>query len=481
MKRGFVAAALACAAAVLAGGALAGSTPTVTAPVNVTKSRFAANEESLGMSPSGALLAAAWNDWHFNDGCGFSFSTDGGDTWAPESFVPGFTMFTNDPSVPGLNPTFGIAGDPSVAYNPKFGNFVVMCQAFGAATGNQVQLLATTFDTRKVTNRNDTNGSYGLAAWRLPATSVAIGTSNGSQKGSNGHFPDHESIAVDTWRSSPHYGRVYVGWADFSGSGRSPINVAFSDNDGVTWTGPIRVSDAGHQFDQDARPSVAPNGDVYMTWINGPNETSLKNNSAMADVSHDGGLTWGPDVVASPIPAPSFSIPNSLYRGGTDVWSTTDASGHLVVVYNDISTGALQVYSTHAVHGNSLSQFSVAKRVHPTGEEQFFPWLSAAPNGRVDLVYYDRSCDPRHDTLNCVSLSSTTDAGGTWSTVPITTTGFDGDRFQACLAFVQAPDCGDFFLGDYIAVASTSAKAQAMWTGNGPHAMDVFTAKALFP
>jgi hypothetical protein len=59
--------------------------------------------------------------------------------------------------------------------------------------------------------------------------------------------------------------------------------------------------------------------------------------------------------------------------------------------------------------------------------------------------------------------------------------GFDGDKFQACLAFVQPADCGVYFLGDYIAVASTDSKAQALWTGNGQHAQDVFSARATFP
>ena len=39
--------------------------------------------------------------------------------------------------------------------------------------------------------------------------------------------------------------------------------------------------------------------------------------------------------------------------------------------------------------------------------------------------------------------------------------GFDGDKYQACLAFVEPPDCGTYFLGDYIAVASTSSKSSA--------------------
>jgi hypothetical protein len=456
---------------------------TVSAPLDVTNSQFAGNEESLGMSPDGSVLAGAWNDWHYNDGCGFSYSTNAGASWAPESFVPGFTAFTNDPNVPGLNPKFTVAGDPSVVFNPKFGDFDVVCQAFGSATGNQIQLLATTFDPAKVTDPTDTNGSYGLAAWRLPASVITTGTSNGSIKGSNGQFPDHESIAVDTHPSSPYYGRIYVGWAEFNGSGRAPIQIAYSDDNGASWTGPITVSNSNDQFDQDARPSVAPNGDVFMTWINGPNETSLKDNVAMANMSHTGGTTWGKDVTAAPIPGAYSGLPNSLYRDFSDVWSTTDSTGRLVVVYGDESTGVPQVWTTHALQADSLAGgFASAFRVDPTNEVQFFPWLSAAPsNGRVDLIFYDRSCDPIADTLNCVTESSTSNGGATWSTVPVTTTGFDGDKFQACLEFVQPSNCGDYFLGDYIAVASTDKEAQMLWTGDGPQAQDVFSAHVKFP
>ena len=102
----------------------------------------------------------------------------------------------------------------------------------------------------------------------------------------------------------------------------------------------------------------------------------------------------------------------------------------------------------------------------PSGQTQFFPWLQSAPNGRVDLAYYDRSCDPG-DVLICVTLSSSTDSGASWTSTAVTTTGFDGDTFGACLAFVDPPNCTNFFLGDYIAVASTNTKAQVMWAGNG--------------
>src|SRR5437763_12784192 len=97
--RGFVF--LAAAVCALAAVSLAGAT-TVSSPVRVTDDQFAANEESLGMDPSGQLLMGAWNDWHANDGCGISYSTNGGTTWAPEAFAPGFTFFSNDAAVPGI-------------------------------------------------------------------------------------------------------------------------------------------------------------------------------------------------------------------------------------------------------------------------------------------------------------------------------------------------------------------------------------------
>ena len=470
--------------AVVALGAVtvSASAPSVGPIVNVTNSQFAGNEESLGMDSTGNLLAAAWNDWHFNDGCGFSYSTNGGSTWAPESFAP-FTSFTNDPNVPGAG-KFPIAGDPVVVWNPKFSTFDVVCQAFGLSA-HQINLLATTFDPAKANAQANQNFSYGTQVGGAPAwtglASVTIGSSNGSQKGSNGKFPDHEAGTVDTGTGpGHHFGRLYIAWAEFNGLGRSPIDLAYSDTNGASWTGPIRVSDAGHQFDQDATPRVGPDGAVYVSFINGPNEKSLKGNAALIAKSTDGGNTWSQSFTAATIPNPTASIPNVLYRGGTNVTTTVDQrTGNVVLVFDDATTGALNEYSVRTLAPGDLSGWSAPVRIKATTSTQFFPWLSSAPNGRVDLVYYDRACDS-NDVLLCVTLSSTNDDGATWSSVAITSTGFDGDKFQACVQFVDPPNCGVFFIGDYIAVASTKTKAQVMWTGNGPQAMDVFTAAVSF-
>ena len=39
-----------------------------------------------------------------------------------------------------------MAGDPAVAWNPKFDAFDVICQAFDVSPPFPIQLLATTFD-----------------------------------------------------------------------------------------------------------------------------------------------------------------------------------------------------------------------------------------------------------------------------------------------------------------------------------------------
>ena len=468
------------ATAVWVAAALAGVPGgTASAPVDVTNDVYANNEESLGMSPDGQLLAGAWNDWEFNDGCGLSFSTDGGGHWASESFAP-FTAFSNTPGVDPILPTqFAIAGDPAVVYNPKSSKFDVICQAFGTKTGNQIQLLSTTFDPKKADPTANVNLSYGAAAWS-PLEPVTTGTSNGSQKGSNGKLPDHEAVTVDTGTGpGHHFGRLFVAWAEFSGFGRSPIDIAYSDDEGLQWAGPIRISDKGNQFDQDAIPRVGPDGTVYVSWVSGPNEKSLKNNVAMIDKSSDGGATWGSDQVAARIVSPIGGLlPNSNYRVFEDVHSTVDQqSGRIVLTFTD---GASNIYATHNLTAGDITQWSTPTAAKSSGEEEFFPWMSSAPDGRVDLVFYDRSCDPAGDKLNCVTLASTADDGASWGYTTLLPTGFDGDLHHACLAPDDPEACGRNFLGDYIAVASTDGKAQALWTGNGGQGMDVFSGRATF-
>ncbi len=457
-----------------ASGVHAGST------VNVSSDQFADNEESFGINPNGTWLAGAWNDFDFNDGCGFSFSTDGGKSFAPRTFVPGFTAFTNDPNMPGTG-TFAVAGDPAVAFNPRFNTFDLVCQAFGA-TGGAINLLATTFDPQKADPTANENASYVGAQnpWTHPVA-ITTGSSNGTQKGSTGHFPDHEFLVIDAGSGAGHhFGRAYVTWAEFNGNFRASIDLAFSDDNGATWSGPIRVSDTAHKFDQDARTTIGPDGTVYVSFNSGPNATSFGSEVDIA-ASHDGGQTFGPSFAMAPLihPVPGL-LPNSKYRVFSDVWSSASGDGIVTAVFNDERNGHSNLYAVHNLTAGDLSRWSSPVAVKASANEEFFPWVEADPSGsRLDLTFYDRSNDPA-DTKNWVDYAASTDNGVTWQITTATRTGADLDMFQACLAFVQPSNCGTFFIGDYIALVSTNTAVHLFYTWNGSAAQDVFETNLSF-
>jgi hypothetical protein len=123
-------------------------------------------------------------------------------------------------------------------------------------------------------------------------------------------------LAYDT-SSGPHAGRLYLLYtdADAVGSGNTDNFVRFSDDDGATWSAPVRVNDdtgTNSQFLPDF--AVDPtNGDIAVSWYDcrfdngsGPFDTDGKPNTDtvfFASVSQDGGQTFQPNVQVSTNPS----------------------------------------------------------------------------------------------------------------------------------------------------------------------------------
>jgi len=107
--------------------------------------------------------------------------------------------------------------------------------------------------------------------------------------------------ACDTDRSTgPHRGRVYCSWMDLTGGGTTNIFLAYSDNNGASWSSPLAVGDPAAGVDRfNHWMSVDPvTGDVNVSYYDTRNDTTGER--FMTDVflaqSKDGGLTWQPDV-----------------------------------------------------------------------------------------------------------------------------------------------------------------------------------------
>ena len=84
-----------------------------------------------------------------------------------------------------------------------------------------------------------------------------------------------------------------------------------------------------------------------------------------------------------------------------------------------------QIYFTSA-HANDLSHWSNPAAIAPANGDRFGGEMSIAPNGRIDVSFYDRSYSGNR--LVDLSYAGSKDGGSTWSTQRVTPAGFDPRR-----------------------------------------------------
>jgi hypothetical protein len=187
--------------------------------VNVSRDTTAQNETPLAVNPANPdNMITGNNDWNYNDGCGVNATFDGGKTWTPtlpSGFIPGITQFTDDPSVPGTG-IYEVGGDPAVAFSPNGNTAYFTCFGY---VGKNVALW--------LSRSTDGGRTWTAGGPDHPLTLVSAFQGDGKARGSNGQFPDHESITV------ANDGTIYVPWAHFTGfSGHSPIFIGVSHDGG---------------------------------------------------------------------------------------------------------------------------------------------------------------------------------------------------------------------------------------------------------
>jgi hypothetical protein len=194
--------------------------------------------------------------------------------------------------------------------------------------------------------------------------------------------------------------------------------------------------------------------------------------------SVDGGATWEESSVErglTPIerflvflpPSPSVAVDHK--------------SGRVYAGFHDRRGGAADVLVWSLQRGGSRWQGPTRVNDNPAGDKtsQYLPKLAVAPDGRLDVVYYDRRAD-RKNVMNEVSLQSSFDDGRSFTErVRLSSRPFDsrlGFGFDRNL-----PD-----LGSRLALLSGESEALAAWsdTRNGTavtNKQDIFKAGVAFP
>src|SRR5260370_9783309 len=115
---------------------------------------------------------------------------------------------------------------------------------------------------------------------------------NGANAPSND--PDKQWIMVDLSFSSPHYNRIYAMWTLFAFN-PSSVFVSFSDAnaDGghTDWSTPaVLPTINGHPWDSYMLPHVTPDGTVYTTETNNPQQKAFLFADLYVISSGDGGM-----------------------------------------------------------------------------------------------------------------------------------------------------------------------------------------------
>jgi hypothetical protein len=429
----------------------------INGPVDASNDDESQNETPIAINPTNpANMITGANDWNYNDGCAVSYTTDGGKTWSgvlPEGYLPAITKFTNDPSVPGIG-AYDAGGDPYIAFGPD-GTAYYVCQSFNFTSPYQIALLI---------SRSSDGGKTWLDGISQKPAQISTWNGNGKSKGSNGQFPDHESLYIDTDPASRYYGSIYVTWVQFDGNTHSPVYVAYSRDGARTFSAPAKITAGNVRNNEDARVVSAPDGTLYLTFDNGVQGN--KGTVLYISKSTDGGATWSTPfqfaTLANPVctfPPYCFNISGNEFRaGGTYPSPAYDpVRNRLYVVYADIAGPFAQVYLTWASAAD-ITAWTAPVAVAASSADRFEAELSAAPNGRLDLSFYDRGYS--NNKLVDLTYATSNDGGTTWATKRVTPLGFDPGLWGVPSGSSFRP-----FIGDYNGIASTATGAVMTWTG----------------
>ncbi|MDP1804165.1 MAG: sialidase family protein [Acidimicrobiales bacterium] len=177
--------------------------------------------------------------------------------------------------------------------------------------------------------------------------------------------------------------------------------------------------------------------------------------------SADGGATFGPPVtvaeqlvapariIVNLAPAPAFSRDPSLDGRVYAAWDAGRGDGRDVFLSRSDDAG---------------TTWSAPVAVAPRPRGQFLPAVGVSPEGRVDVVFYDRADDPE-DVRAQVTMASSTDAGRTFHTATVSDAPFDTRIGFGSLQGIPV-------VGSRLAVHSGTDRALAFWSDTSRGTID---------
>jgi hypothetical protein len=444
-------------------------------------------------------------------GSGIHFSFDGGKTWTQPTYTGLTARNCLGPAacVPEFGPIGTLPwyfeeglvsdGDPALAFGPRRGP-----GGFSWANGSRLYYanLSSNLGAKKdetfkgfeaiYVSRTDNpqvaaqGGVAGKDAWMRP---VRV------SKQSSATFSDKEQIWADNAASSPHFGNVYVCWANFIGAS-APMVVATSRDGGSTWAqqnvSPAHNAAAKHWGQSGCTIRTDSEGVVYVFYeeFQNPAKVGLPTTGTHFLVkSFDGGATWTKPMALYTVVDPCFAlnfdgtgfrcVEDGLAGARNDLAASPSvsiangaptgagATNQIVVAWADGRDGlnGEDVMFSTSTSGGNPGTWTAPRRIQSSPSDRgLYVAPAISPTGGDVWVVYNAFTTPFRETtatprgLVGVVTHASVGAGGTVGPFTEVHRGATGDPRASSQNNLVIE-----FLGDYVYAVAGNSYATAVW------------------
>lgn len=445
--------------------------------INITNGNDAQSETWIAINPTNPLnIVATANDNNYLGGKGgwrmnSWYTLDGGKNWTSSPTPPNLGVYINAPTSGSMT-----IFDPGIAFDAE-GRLVY--------TYGYTQILSsgTTDGDNGVFAVSSTDGGQNWYGWGkdYPISAIALSSNEPSSP-----FHDRYTLGCDNVSNTNYRNRFYITWQRFQSN--PGISFSYSTDYGASWSSPSII---GTGSTQAPMPTVGPDGEVYVSWINNvyPDEAQ-----AIVRKSTNGGANWGNTILAQSVysigtrnsqssrftltdkqgirvsspPQIAVDCSNGNYRGYVYVVQAgRESSGGLNHIYVSRSQDGGKTWKKMIVDDNKY------------GNDMFFPSITVDPKtGVVAVFYYSSQNDPQNNQGVDGYISFSKDGGNTWNVLRVTPTTW---YLNGPEDVMPQGDPGNIYWGDYTSITSYDGVIYPLfWMPTSPtgnyFSLDLFTA-----